>query len=77
MVQESEKLNLYFYGPFFMMNKQILFAVIPALIAFLLIGSSIVSATLPSSSQSGAISSTQNGPDGKPGGKLYSFTAYL
>jgi hypothetical protein len=50
------------------MNKQILFALIPAL-SFLLIGSSIASATLPSS-QSGTISSTQNGPDGKPAWKV-------
>jgi hypothetical protein len=51
------------------MNKQILFAVIPALIAFLLIGSSIAAAT-PLSSQSGTISSTQNGSDGKPAWKV-------
>jgi hypothetical protein len=50
------------------MNKQILSALIPAL-SFLLIGSSIASATLPSS-QSGTISSTQNGPDGKPAWKV-------
>jgi hypothetical protein len=49
----------------FLMNKQIFFAIIPALIATLLIGSSIASAT-PLSTQSGTISSTQNGPDGKP-----------
>jgi hypothetical protein len=52
------------------MNKQILFAVIPALIAFLLIGSSIAAATLPLSTQSGTISSTQNSPDGKPAWKV-------
>ncbi len=52
------------------MNKQILFAVIPALIAFLLTSSSIAAATLPLSSQSGTISSTQNGPDGKPAWKV-------
>src|ERR687885_2490670 len=52
------------------MNEQKnLFAVIPSLIAFLLIGSSIAAAT-PSSSQSGTISSTQNGPDGKPAWKV-------
>ena len=51
------------------MNKKNLFAVIPSLIAFLLIGSSIAAAT-PSSSQSGTISSTQNGPDGKPAWKV-------
>jgi len=51
------------------MNKQILFAVVPALIASLLIGSSIASAT-SLSSQSGNISSTQNGPDGKPQWKV-------
>ena len=51
------------------MNKQILLAVIPALVASLLIGSSIASAT-PLSSQSGIISSIQNGPDGKPEWKV-------
>jgi hypothetical protein len=51
------------------MNKQILFAVIPSLIAFLLIGISIAAAT-PLSSQSGTISSTQNSPDGKPAWKV-------
>src|SRR5919199_563718 len=52
------------------MNEQKnLFAVIPSLIAFLLIGSSIAAAT-PSSSQSGTISSTQNGPDCKPAWKV-------
>jgi hypothetical protein len=51
------------------MNKQILFAVLPALIAFLLTGSSIAAAT-PLSSQSGSISSTQNGPDSKPEWKV-------
>jgi hypothetical protein len=51
------------------MNKQIMFAVIPALVSCLLIGSSIASAT-PLSSQSGTISSTQNGPNGKPEWKL-------
>jgi hypothetical protein len=51
------------------MNKQIMFAVIPALVAYLLIGSSIASAA-PLSSQSGIISSTQNGPDGKPEWKV-------
>ena len=51
------------------MNKQIMFAVIPALVASLVIGSSIASAT-PLSSQSGTISSTQNGPDGKPEWKV-------
>ena len=69
-VEESEKLNLYFHSPFFMMNKQILFAVVPTLIAFLLTGTSIAAATLPLSSQSGTISSTQNGPDGKPAWKV-------
>ena len=53
----------------FLMNKQILFAVIPMLVASLLIGSSIASAT-PLSSQNGSISSTQNGPDGKPEWKV-------
>ena len=48
------------------MNKQIMFAVIPALVASLLICSSIASASAtPLSSQSGTISSTQNGLDGK------------
>ena len=42
---------------------------IPALVACLLIGSSIASAT-PLSSQSGIISSTQNGADGKPEWKV-------
>jgi hypothetical protein len=51
------------------MNRQILFAVIPALVASLLIGSSIAAAT-PLSSQSGTISSTQNGSDGKPEWKV-------
>jgi hypothetical protein len=51
------------------MNKQILFAVIPVL-SFLLIGSSIAAATLLLSSQSGTISSIQNGPDGKPAWKV-------
>jgi hypothetical protein len=51
------------------MNKQILFAIIPALVATLLIGSSIASAA-PLSTQSGTISSTQNGPDGKPEWKV-------
>lgn len=46
-----------------------MFAVIPALVAYLLIGSSIASAA-PLSSQSGIISSTQNGPDGKPEWKV-------
>jgi hypothetical protein len=50
------------------MNKQILYALIPAL-SFLLIGNSTACATLPSS-QSGTISSTQNGPDGKPAWKV-------
>jgi hypothetical protein len=50
------------------MYKQILFALITVL-GFLLIGSSISAATLPSS-QSGTISSTQNGPDGKPEWKV-------
>src|SRR5919199_6932930 len=50
------------------MNKQILFAILPAL-SCLLIGSSIANAT-PLSSQSGTISSTQNGPDGKPEWKV-------
>ncbi|MFL6411813.1 MAG: hypothetical protein ACJ71K_11310 [Nitrososphaeraceae archaeon] len=50
------------------MNKQVLFAVIPALFASL-IGSSIASAT-PLSSQSGTISSIQNGTDGKPEWKV-------
>jgi hypothetical protein len=56
--------------PFLIMNKQILFAVVPALIAFLLTGSSIAAATLPLSTQSGTISSTQNSPDGKPAWKV-------
>jgi hypothetical protein len=51
------------------MNKQILFAVIPVL-GFLLIGSSIATATLPLSSHSGTISSTQNGLEGKPEWKV-------
>jgi hypothetical protein len=51
------------------MNRQILFAVFPALVASLLIGSSIAAAT-PLSSQSGTISSTQNGSDGKPEWKV-------
>jgi hypothetical protein len=50
------------------MNKQILFAVIPVL-SLLLIGSSIAAAT-PLSSQSGTISSTQNGADGKSAWKV-------
>src|SRR5918911_4243780 len=53
----------------FLMNKQIMSAVIPALVASLLICSSIASAT-PLSSQSGIISSTQNGSDGKPEWKV-------
>src|ERR687886_447227 len=53
----------------FLMNKQILFAVISALVPCLLIGSSIASAT-SLSSQSGILSSTQNGPDGKPEWKV-------
>jgi hypothetical protein len=69
MVEESEKLILHFYASFFIMNKQILFAVIPAL-GFLLLSSSIAAATLLSSSQSGTISSTQNDPDGKPAWKV-------
>ena len=51
------------------MYKQTLFAAISAVVASLLIGSSIASAT-PLSSQSGIISSMQNGPDGKPGWKV-------
>ena len=46
-----------------------MFAVIPAVVASLVIGSSIASAT-PLSSQSGIISSTQNGSDGKPEWKV-------
>jgi len=51
------------------MNKQIMFAVVPVLVPCLLIGSSIASAA-PLFSQSGTISSTQNGPDGKPEWKV-------
>jgi hypothetical protein len=68
MVEESEKLNFHFHTSFFMVKKEILFAVIPVL-GFLLIGSSIAAATLPSS-QNGTISSTQNGSDGKPAWKV-------
>jgi hypothetical protein len=58
------------------MNKQILFAVIPMLVGCLLIGSSNAYASLPCQpplcqpSQSGTISSTQNGPDGNPEWKV-------
>jgi hypothetical protein len=55
--EEFEKLILHFRATFSIVNKQILFGVIPSLIAFLLIGSSIAAAT-PLSSQSGTISST-------------------
>src|SRR3954470_15394001 len=68
MVEESEKLNFHFHTSFFMVKKEILFAVIPVL-GFLLIGSSIAAATLPTS-QNGTISSTQNGSDGKPAWKV-------
>jgi hypothetical protein len=50
-------------------EQNTLFGVIPVLVASLLIGNSVASAT-PLSSQSGVISSTQNGPDGKPEWKV-------
>jgi hypothetical protein len=67
-IRRSRKTYLIFMPHFLIMNKQMLFAVIPVL-GFLLIGSSIAAAT-PLSNQSGTISSTQNGPDGKPAWKV-------
>jgi hypothetical protein len=68
MVKESEKLISDFCASF-LMNKQILFAIIHVL-GFLLLSSSTAAATLPLSTQSGTISSIQNGPDGKPAWKV-------
>jgi hypothetical protein len=55
------------------MKRETLFVAIPVLIflfGFLLISSSIAASGTPLSSQSGTISSIQNGPDGKPEWKV-------
>jgi hypothetical protein len=52
------------------MNKQILFAVIPVFFAFVMISGSPIANATPLSTQRGTISSTQNGPDGKPAWKV-------
>ena len=55
------------------MKRETLFVAIPVLIflfVFLLISSSIAASSTPLSSQSGTISSIQNGPDGKPEWKV-------